>query len=43
MNTINVALLITVVTIVLAEGWIGDFKVWVAGKVGETQMGQTKT
>jgi len=42
-NLINVALVVTAVTIILAENWLKDFKGWVQAKVGETQLGQTKT
>lgn len=43
MNTINVCLIGTAIVVVMAQGWLSAFKVWVAGKVAETQTGQTKT
>jgi hypothetical protein len=42
-NTINVCLVGTTIIVVMAQGWLTAFKEWVAGKVGETHTGQTKT
>jgi hypothetical protein len=42
-NLINVALVVTAIVIILSQNWLPDFKGWVQGKVGETQVGQTKS
>jgi hypothetical protein len=43
MNLLNASLLVTLVTIALAQGWVKAVVEWIGSKVSSTQVGQTAT